>query len=206
MKSPMRPPSFEETKPPVEAPRTIPVFSLRGALSPLLMVPLALPLLIILVAPTTIFDLCPWSLRFTAWVQNLVPFMNMKAHANSTMYPQAALLTHSLTVVIIPVMALVWLWQSMMNYPQLLARRLALGRLALKQHAMVFLVAPPLFLGAVYCFIAIPGDPSFGKGVTTHSRVGFSFLTLCLTYTTSAIMGAQILCLRLFIDTYLVRR
>lgn len=199
----MPPLSFEETNPPAEAPPTVPMFSLRGALSPLLMVPLALPLLIILFAPITILDSWPSALQFTDWVQRMVPFMNMKTHANSTAYPQVALLTHSLMVVVIPIMSLVWLWQTMMNYPQLLARRVALGRLALKQHAIVALVAPPLFLGAVYFFIAIPGDPTFGKGFTTHSRTGFAVLTLCLTYTTSVILGGQVLCLRLFFDTYL---
>jgi hypothetical protein len=35
-----------------------------------------------------------------------------------------------------------------------------------------------------------------------YYTAGATFLTLSLTYTTSAVLGVQVLCLRLFIDTH----
>ncbi|WP_140637421.1 hypothetical protein [Methylibium rhizosphaerae] len=200
-----RPFPFDDTQSPVDVPPPIPALSWAGALSPLLLVPMAIPVLVALFAPDNVLDLWPWARRFTACVQRMVPFMNMSAHANSTVFPQVALLAHSLTVALIPVLSLVWTVQSVAVYPQNLARRSALGRMPVKQHLMV-LLSPLLFLGSIYFFIAIPGDPSFGKGFTTHSRGGFAFLTACGLYPTTMGLGAQLANIRIFIDTYLKPR
>lgn len=193
----------EDPEVPREVPPPVPAFSLRGSLSPLLLVPMAVPVLIAMFAPDNALDLWSWARRFTTWIQRMVPFMQMGGHANSTTYPQAALLAHSFTLTVIPIMSLVWLWQSIVNYPYLLARRRAMGPAGIKLHLAILLVGPPLFLGAIYFFMILPGDPSFAKGVTTHSRSGFAFLTAALTYGTSAVLGGQLLNLRLFFDTYI---
>src|SRR5574341_141624 len=105
-------PDLEEADPPVGVPPPIPAFSWAGALSPLLLMPMAVPVLVALFAPDNILDVWPWAKRFTAWIQRMVPFMDMSAHAKSTVFPQVALLVHSLTVALIPVLALVWTAQS----------------------------------------------------------------------------------------------
>lgn len=197
---------FQETHSPLEAPLPISPFSLTGALSPLLLFPMAIPTLIALFAPLDVLEAWPSANRFTQWVQQMLPFVNMRGHADSTLFPQVAWLAHSCAVAVIPIMALVWLWQTMTNYPRLLARRRALGALTIKQHVFMTLLGPPLFLGAMYAFIVIPGDPSWGHNLTTHSRVGFAFLTTCLIYPGTAILGAQPLVIRLFIDLYLKNR
>jgi hypothetical protein len=187
---------------PIEVPPPIPAFSITGSLSPLLLVPMALPVLVALFAPDNVLDIWPWAKRFADWVQRLVPFVRMSGHADSTTYPQAALLVHSMTLVVIPVTAFVWLGQSIANYPQVLARSAARGRLGITQHLLVLLIGPPLFLGCLYFFIVLPGDPSFANGMTTGSRGGFAFLTFALTYVTSATVGGQLANIRLFIDLY----
>jgi hypothetical protein len=185
-----------------EIPPPIPVFSLRGALSPLLWIPVVLSASITLFAPDNILDVWPAAQRFVDWVQGMVPFMNMRAHADSTTYPQVAWLTHSMTVVLVPTLSLVWLWQSIVNYPILLARRRGLGRLTLKQH-LAILVCAPLILGGIYVLIAIPGDPSFALGFTTRSRGGLAFLSLGFQYPGTLVLGGQLISFRMFIDTYL---
>ncbi len=185
------------------APSTVPVFSPTGALSPLLLIPMSLPIVLALFAPLTVLDDWPLARHFCEWVQSLMPFIDMQAHARSTVFSQVAWFTHSLTVIVVPLMALVWFWNSMVNYPRLLRRRQVLGRMSLKMHLGLALIAPPLFLGGLYAFIALPGDPSFARGFTTHSRFGLAFLTLCIAYNTAMILGGQVLCARLFIDTYL---
>ena len=186
-----------------EAPPTIPVFSFRGALSPLLVAPIVVLFFITVFSPLMVLDMFPWALKFTDLVQRLMPGVNMKAHANSTIYPQVALLANSLTVALVLPLSLVWLWQSMENYHQLLARRQALGRLSIKMHLGLLLVGPTFCLAIIYFLVGIPGDPSFAKGATTHSRFGLAFLSATVLYSTSLILGVQVLCVRLFFDTYI---
>jgi hypothetical protein len=164
---------------------------------------MAIPVLTALFAPDGVLDIWPWMRRFTEWVQRLVPFVRMSGHADSTTYPQVALLTHSMTLMVIPIASLVWLWQSVVNYSYLLKRRRAIGRLPISQHFLLLTVGPALSLIALYFFVILPGDPSFAKGATTNNRGGFAFLTAALTYGASVTFGTQLLNLRLFLDTYL---
>jgi hypothetical protein len=198
--------SYESTghdNPVQHLPPPISAFSMRGSLSPLLLIPIAAPVIAALFAPDNVLDLWPWIKRFTAWIQRIVPFMHMGGHADSTTYPQAAVLTHSLTLMVIPFTSLVWLWQSIVNYPYLLARRKAMGPAPIKLHLMILLVGLPFFLGVVYLFMVLPGDPSFANGMTTKSRGGFAFLTFAVNYCTSMVLGGQLLNVRLFSDTHL---
>lgn len=67
---------------------------------------------------------------------------------NSSIRPQMALLVNCLVVAMSPVVALVVLGQTWINYPYLLrynrARNPALGRMKLTQHFFDFAVAPCL--------------------------------------------------------------
>jgi hypothetical protein len=193
----------ESARHPLQSPPPIPPLSLTGALSPLLLIPMAIPALVALFAPLDVLEVWPAAHRFAQWVQQLLPFINMRGHADSTLFPQVAWLAHSCTVTVIAIMALVWFWQSMVNYPRLLARRRALGPLTIKQHIFITAVGPPLFLGAVYVLVAVPGDPSWGHNFTTHSRAGFAFMSVGIAYCGSAVLGGQPLVIRLFIDQYL---
>lgn len=190
---------------PRAVPPPIPAFSWGGSLSPLLLVPMAIPVLAALFAPTDVLDLWPWARRFTDWMQRLLAFIPLRGHADSTTYAQAALLTHCLTLAVLPITSLVWLWQSIVNYPYLLLRRRAIGPLEVRLHLAMLLGGPPLFLAATYFFVALAGDPSFARGMTTNNRAGFAFLTFAANYCTSLALGGQLANLRLLIDTHIRR-
>jgi hypothetical protein len=204
MKSKSRQYSEIET-PSVPIPAPIPAFSWKGSLSPALLIPMAVPVLVALFGPDNILDLLPLARRFTEWVQHIIPFVRMSGHADSTTYPQVALLVHSLSLTLIPLASLVFLWQGILNYPQILARSKARGRLKVGQHLLILIVAPLFMLGIMYVLVALPGDPSFAKGATTHSRGGLAFMTFVATYMTSATFGGQLTNVRLFIDLYMKR-
>lgn len=205
MTRPRYPEDLMHTQSPLEVPPPISPFSVTGALSPLLLIPMAVPAVVALFAPLDVFAAWPGASRFTLWVQHMLPFVNMRGHADSTLFPQVAWLAHSGTVTVIPFMALVWLWQTMTNYPRLLARRRALGPLTVRQHLLMTLAGPPFVLALIYAFISIPGDPSFAPGFTTHSRIGFAFVSVVLVYLTSLVLGGQLLAIRLFKDLHLRR-
>ncbi len=184
----------------------IPAFSLTGSLSPLLIVPMSIPVLIALFAPINVLDLWPWMKQLTEWVQKLLPFIKMNGHASSTSYAEVALLVHCLTVLLIPLLSLVWMGQSILNYPYILERNRVSKNTSWEMHFLTLFIAPPLFLGAIYLFVTLPGDPSFARGITTENRGGFALLTLFLLYSTTAVLGAQLSNLRLFIDICLKKK
>jgi hypothetical protein len=108
-----------------------------------------------------------------------------------------------MVVALVPYVALVTFCQSWLNYPYLLRRQLALGRLQLKQHFFL-LFGPLMAAGAVAAMVMLPGDPSWAQGTTTHRRgLFYAFLAFSIPLMGGYLFGAQPLNLRLFIDTYL---
>ena len=126
-------------------PPPIPAFPWTGSLSPLLLVPMLVPIVVALIAPTDVLHVVPLARAFTKWVARAAPFFPLSTYADSTRYPQLALLVHSIVVVVIAITAVVWLVQSWINYPHLLARAKARGGTTLGQHLLVLVVAPPFF-------------------------------------------------------------
>ena len=186
----------------VEVPPPIPAFSAKGILSPLLVVPSLLPALLALYAPIDVLDRAKWLRTFVEWILNQAP--KLDAHANSTIYPQLALLVNCVSIALVPPLSLVVLWQSLSNYPYSLHRRLALGRLDLKQHFLV-LLSPAIFLGAIAAMVMIPGDPSWAKGITTQHRGFYALLAALLPYLAALSLGSQLVNIRLFIDTHSIQ-
>lgn len=182
-------------------PPPIPAFSWLGSLSPLLLGPIAVLVLIALYAPDNVLDQWPIAKSFTTWMQVKLPFINR--HADSTNYPQVALLVNCLTVALVPILALVWLVASFVNYPKLLARNRVTKQLNVKTHLFIIFFGIPIFLGATYFMVALPGDPSWAKGFTTNRRGGLAFLSCIMLWLTSAAVGAFPLSIRLFIDLHL---
>ncbi len=179
-------------------PSPIPAFSLRGSLSPFLLIPALTPTLVALFAAPNILDREPWLRVFTSWMVKHIPYMDV--HANSTVHPQLALLVNCLVLGAIPIVAVVVFFQTWINYPHLLGRQMALGKLTLKQHLMI-IVGVPFFLGLTASMIMIAGDPSWAEGYTTRHRGFYAFSAFMLTYITGASIGIQILNIRLFFDT-----
>jgi len=195
--------SFDDSRPPVEVPPPVAAFSLKGSLSPLLVVPALIPALTALFAPADVLDRLPWLHRFTGWMVAHVPYMDV--HANSTIHPQMALLVNCLVVAAVPFLSLVTFWQAWVNYPYLLKRRIALGRAPIRQHVVVFL-APFVTVFGIVAMVMIAGDPSWAPGTTTHRRGFYAFTAFILPYCAGFAIGGQLLNIRLFIDTYLLKK
>lgn len=196
----MSPNEIESMK---DVPPPIPAFSLRGSLSPLLLVPSLIPALMVFFAPVDVLDRFPLLVYFTGWMSAHVPYMNM--HAQSTIFPQVALLVNCMVIALVPYVAMVVFFQSWMNYPYLLQRRKALGRADLKQHFLIF-VGAPLSIGAIAAMVMLPGDPSWARGTTTHHRGYFyAFLVFFMPLMAGYAVGGQFLNFRLFVDTYLYK-
>lgn len=194
----MSPNEIESMK---EVPPPIPAFSLRGSLSPLLLVPSLIPALMVFFAPVDVLDRFPLLVYFTGWMSAHVP--QMSAHANSTAFPQMALLVNCTVIALVPYLAVVVFCQTWANYPYLLQRRRAQGRAELKQHFLVF-VGALLSIGVLAAMVMLPGDPSWARGATTQRR-GFlyAFLVFFMPLMAGYAIGGQALNARLFIDTYL---
>lgn len=182
-------------------PEPIPAFSLAGSLSPLLLVPIAVLVLIALLAPEDVLDQVPVARSLTEWLQTRLPFIDR--HAASSRYPQLALLVNCLTVSMVPLLSIVWIVQSSVNYPRLLARNRALQILDLKTHLFILFFLVPILLGALYVMVGIPGDPSWADGFTTTRRGGLAFMSGLMLYLSALGLGGWPLAFRLFIDLHL---
>lgn len=186
---------------PVSVPPPIPAFSWLGSLSPLLIGPIFIVALVALFAPDNVLDQWSSAKAFTSWMLRKLPFMNR--HADSTVYPQVALFVHCLTVALIPVLSLVWLVASFVNYPKLLARNRATKQLDVQRHLVGIFFGIPLFFVFIYVMVALPGDPSWAKGFTTHRRGGLASLNCIMLYLASLVLGAFPISIRLFFDLHL---
>ena len=181
-----------------DLPLPIPAFSWLGSLSPLLLVPIGLLVMIALLAPDTVLDESPLAKFFTNWMQLNLPFINR--HADSTKYPQVALLVNCLMVALIPMLSLVWLIASFLNYPKLLERNRPGKRLDFKTHLFILFFGVPIFLVLIYFMVAIQGDPSWAKGFATTNRGGFALTSSAMLYLSSLVLGGWVAMFRLFIE------
>ena len=186
-----------------DLPPPIPAFSWLGSLSPLLLVSIGLLVMIALLAPDTVLDESPLAKFFTNWMQLNLPFINR--HADSTKYPQAALLVNCLMVALIPMLSLVWLIASFLNYPKLLERNRSGKRLDIKTHLFILFFGVPIFLVLIYFMVAIQGDPSWAKGFTTTNRGGLALTSSAMLYLSSLVLGGWVAMFRLFIELHVKR-
>jgi hypothetical protein len=138
-----------------------------GSLSPLLLGPVLLVVVIALFAPDNVLEQWPSAKAFTTWMQAKLPFINR--HANSTNYPLLALLVNCLTVALFPVLSLVWMVQSFVVYPRLLERNRRLRPVDAKTHLFIIFCAIPLTVAAIYFMVGLPGDPSWAKRFTNRA-------------------------------------
>ncbi len=136
-------------------------FTLLGSLSPLLVIPVAIVIGVALFALADVLERWRWARVFTDWLVRNAPFM--RGHADSTTYPQLALLVNSLTVVVLPCLAMVWMVQSAANYPKLLARAQARRLVNAGRHLLIIFVGPSLVLIILYVWWPCPEIPP-GQG------------------------------------------
>jgi hypothetical protein len=182
-------------------PPPIPAFSLLGGLSPLLLGPVVLVVAMALFAPVDVLDSSPAANAFTHWMSAKLPFMTRQAE--STIYPQVALLVNCLMVALMPALGLVWMVQTQINYPKLLARNRATRRLDAKTHLIHIFITTPFVLFMLYVMVGIAGDPSWANGFTTHHRGGLAFLSGSMLWLMSMALGSWPFLVRLFVDLHI---
>lgn len=172
--------------------------SWRRALSPLLILPVGLVVLVTLLAPGDVLSSWAWLGRLVRATVAVFPWI--AGHALSTSYPQVALLSAFLTLVFLPWTAAAWFALSIVDYPRLLCHQRRHRSVRWSSALFVtFIGAPIVVFGAFFAF-AIPGDPAWASGMTIHRRSGYALVCAALLYCGGMVLGAIPLLFRLLID------
>jgi hypothetical protein len=183
---------------PAQRPPPIPPFTWMGAYSPLLIVPLLLLIAVAMFAPDNVLDVWPLAKTFTDFMGSKLSWIGN--HAQSTSYPQVALLIACLTVVLLAWTTCVFFVQSAVNYPTLLARQKQYRTVTWPLALGAVLIGIPLFVFCTAFAFALPGDPSFAKGFTTSSRAGLLVVCFGLSYAGGLVIGGTPMMFRALID------
>jgi hypothetical protein len=174
------------------------LFALREALSPLLILPAAIPALAAVLTPANAIDSYRALAAFVQWMTAQVPFMD--GYANPVGGQQIDILVCCLMFAIVPVMVLVILWQSYVNYPRTLHRQRSARTWPIGAHVMI-LIAPELCGGAIAAMVMITGDIAWSKAINVERRLVQAMFASLLTYLSALAIGSQIMNVCLFVDT-----
>lgn len=177
-----------------------PPLSWRGWASPWIWTPLLIPSLCALFAPLDVLQTWSTAKVFTASIADVFP--RIVPTALATQFPQVALLTNCMVIVLWLPISLLYTVQSHANYNYALPKARSMRFWTVKRHLVLMLgagLAPLLIFGLTM----MPGDPALYAGATTRSRVGLALLSFCCLWGASLTLGAQYMNLRLFIDLQL---
>lgn len=152
--------------------------SLRWMFFPLLLLPPIGFAAIVLFAPLNVLDQLPWLValgertsRSTAWV---APSFDLLRHARSTSFPQVAVVA-SVYAAAWWVAAVICLLFLMGLGHQQARRSLVSSNSAIRLLVLSVLALPVAWL-CFFGFFGLPGDPSFARGLTSSSRVGYTVM------------------------------
>jgi hypothetical protein len=141
--------------------------------------PLSVYALAVLFAPVDIFDRIP---RLKIWADGVQRILltlsksDIYKHAQSTEFPQVAMLTSSLAIFIATFVALATSAHGMLNFKE--TAPLMRGTYqSSKDRIGKLTVLPLLGLFCMWSFFCLKGDPSFAAGYTTQSRGGYLFIS-----------------------------
>ncbi len=179
-------------------PLPIPPFTWMGAYSPLLIAPLLLLVSVAAFAPDNVLDAWPSAKGFTSFMAS--KFSWIGNHAQSTNYPQVALLIACMTVCLLGWTICIFFVQSTVNYPFLLARQKKCRTIKWSLAIAATFIGVPLFVSCIALAFALPGDPSFAKGFTTGSRIGLLIVCFGLSYGGGLVIGGIPMMFRALID------
>lgn len=176
----------------------IPPYSWMGAYSPLLTGPLLLFICVALFAPDNVLDVWPVTRGFTNYVALKLPWIGN--HAQSTNYPQVALLIACMTIILLIWNLCVFFVQSVVNYPKLLVRQQQYRTVTWSLALGATFVGIPLFVWSTGFAFALPGDPSWANGFTTTRRAGLLFICFGLSYGGGVVLGGIPMMFRALIE------
>jgi hypothetical protein len=141
---------------------------------------------VVLFAPTDVLTQSPLAKAFAQGTRNFLvgisPLIDIARHANSTRYPELALLTNALIWVLFYWTALITCILSFVNYEFSRARREAtVTTPTIKRASGIAVFSLIFFVISPAAFTSLAGDPSFAKGITTQSRIGYALLAALCT-------------------------
>jgi hypothetical protein len=170
---------------------SLPAFSKRGQkimrvlLAIFWLMPILVFCLIVFLAPLNVLDSWPFAQAFChqiqTWVSAYWPSGGPFNHVRGTTFPQVARLATAWAVLAwIPMTAFTLLITTVLH------KRLRRDTLSQETTTKkIKLIAAGLIIPflCIYGFFFLPGDPSFAKGLTTGSRIGYAFMgTLAILF------------------------
>ena len=166
-----------------------------------------LPLLgfcsIVLLSPLDVLDRWPAAQAFyhriLTWVSGYWPSGGPFGHVRGSAFPQVARLATAWAVAAwIPMTAFTLLLSGFLQKvlrQDALSQEPATKKLKLMASMLIFV---PL---CIYGFFFLPGDPSFAKGLTTQSRMGYAFMgSLAIMFSSFCLAYLPLLVVSFFID------
>lgn len=181
----------------------IPAFSLKSALSPLILFAAALPAAALFLAPSDALDAVPVFRAFADWMGRRIP--HVLAHAEATQIPQVAALVDCLVVAAAVFIALVFVTQTMLNYRYLYRRHVVTGPHPFRSY-WVCLFGAPLVVVFLASAVMIPGDVSWAPGATQSRTLTYGLVSVTVAYVSGLGIGVFPLAVRLFLDAFLFSR
>ncbi|MFC3148371.1 hypothetical protein ACFOEN_12140 [Piscinibacterium candidicorallinum] len=192
--------------PATDIPEPIPAFSWRGALNPPFLILLLCATAIPLLAPVDVLERSAVLTTFSEMVREAIlkinPSWDIATHANSTRYPQMALLANAFFVIAFYLaVAISCTLELTQNYNIARARRAAMnthvngGALFGAVILTIFALISPMIL------TGMQGDPSWVAGLTTNNRIGYSMVLGPIMFSLAFVVGQAASYMRFFYDT-----
>lgn len=164
----------------------VPVFSLRGVFAPQISIPLFVIVLQALFAPADVLSRYEWCRAVTQFVVMVIP--QVARHADSTAYPQVALLVSSLVWIFWPWCSVMYGLWCVLNWERAKTRLAKSGRYTWRQH-ITLLLGVPFCIGVLWFITAMPADPVAFDGLTTGNRIGLAFMNTLSLWLASVAVG-----------------
>lgn len=165
------------------------------------MMPCLIPAFAAMFAPLDVLSRFAVLRHFVDSIVGVFPFMTAKAEA--TAYPQAWLLSQCLMLAVVLPTALCYMKRLHYGHERIWQIAPSRVKALTKTQHLQMTVGLPLTIGLTYVAIAIPGDPFFARGFTTHNNVGLAFMTTITTWCLVMAIAGQYANIRLFIHWHM---
>ena len=187
--------------------RPFPIWSWRSPVGPLVTVPFFLIFIVAVFAPINVLD----ESGFANWIGNVGrktllrvnDLADLKSFADSTAYPQIALLISAMHWMLLPITLITLLILGEIGvredrWQMWLRTRGGIGAINFKE-VQVIMAGLLIFCIASVVATIVPGEWSLARGLTTQSRVGMGAMLGLVFFGLSQIMNGAYVLLRAFI-------